>query len=196
MRQGMVVIVMALASVAVLVGSALGQDARATVRTRDGVSYTVSNPALEVSYTIGEAKERAAEPMGLQSSITFTSSMPSSYQPGEQAAGGGPGTEQREGKLLKGHARLTEIPVWRQGVEIRLPWSRIRSLQLARHPVSDSGLPPYVSHYRYSASFSLSGGERGDADYVSLGTAVLRGSTAVGRVDIPWEEIEYVTFER
>jgi len=39
-------------------------------------------------------------------------------------------------------------------------------------------------------------GERVEADYVNLGTAMLRGTTPNGRVEIPWEEVEHVIFER
>jgi hypothetical protein len=196
MRQGTLGIAMVLASVVVLVSSALAEESRATVRTRAGDSYEVSNPTLEVFHTLGEPKERRAEPTGLQSSITFTSSTPYPSQQGDQPAGGEPGADTGKEKLLRGHSRLTELVVWRQGVEIRIPWNRLRNIRLARQPVFDSGLPPYVPHYRYSASVSLVDGEQVEADYVNLGTALLRGSRTVGRIDIPWEEIEYVTFER
>jgi hypothetical protein len=59
-------------------------------------------------------------------------------------------------------------------------------------------LPSYVAagHYRYSATALLDDGSRIEADYVSLGTTFLRGRTAQGRMDIPWEQIEVVRFTR
>ena len=35
-----------------------------------------------------------------------------------------------------------------------------------------------------------------EGDYVNLGTVILRGQTAEGRVDISWEDIESVRFQR
>jgi hypothetical protein len=35
-----------------------------------------------------------------------------------------------------------------------------------------------------------------EADYVNLGTTILRGITSDGRVEIPWHEIETLRFVR
>jgi hypothetical protein len=35
-----------------------------------------------------------------------------------------------------------------------------------------------------------------EADYVNMGGAIVRGTAPNGQVDIPWEEVEYIVFER
>ena len=42
----------------------------------------------------------------------------------------------------------------------------------------------------------LADGRRIAADYVNLGTAILRGATPDGRMDIPWQDIEVLRFTR
>ena len=39
-------------------------------------------------------------------------------------------------------------------------------------------------------------GTRVDANYVNLGTMLLRGTTPGGRVDIPWQNIQTIEFRR
>ncbi len=45
-------------------------------------------------------------------------------------------------------------------------------------------------------SFELPDGSRIEGDDVSLGTTFLRGRTAHGTVDVPWQHIETVLFKR
>lgn len=183
------------AVVVALAGGAAGQESRAMVRTHQGISYSVDDLSLEVFYTIGEPKEKKEEREPFRPTIlNVTTAVTPTPGAGEQMPGAPPG--EKEEKLLRGHSRASEIAVWREGVETRIAWDRIRAMQFARKPVVGSGLPPYISHYRYSVSVTLVGGERVDADYVNLGTAILRGITPSGRVDIPWEEVEQVTLER
>jgi len=55
----------------------------------------------------------------------------------------------------------------------------------------------YVNrHFRYTATVMLTDGSRIEADSINLGTMVLRGQTASGRLDLPWEEIQFVSFQR
>jgi hypothetical protein len=42
----------------------------------------------------------------------------------------------------------------------------------------------------------LNDGSQVQADYVNLGTSILRGTSAQGTVDVPWGEIETVRFRR
>lgn len=172
------------AAVAALVGSAAAQETAAVVRTYQGDSYRLAEPSLEVFYTIGEPKEKKAEATA-PPTISLTTQPPSAEAGAE-----------KEEKLLRGHSRLTEFTVAKDGVETRIAWDRIRALVITRQPVPASGLPPYVSHYRYSASVTLTDGQRVDADYVNLGTTLLRGQTPKGRVEIPWEEVEHIIFDR
>jgi hypothetical protein len=170
-------------------GSALGQESSATIRTYQGVSYKVVDPSLEVFYTIGEPKEKNEEST-VQSSISISTSATAATG-GEQPAAG-----EKEEKLMRGHARATSIVVSRQGVETRIAWDQIQDMRLSRKPVTVAGLPPYIPHYRYAASVKLMSGQQVEADYVNFGTTIVRGTAPNGRVDIPWEEVESIIFER
>src|SRR5574341_1055734 len=136
------------AAVAALVGDPAAQEPSATVRTRQGPSYRVADPSLEVFYTIGEPKEKKEEGQGFQSTINVGVGgggyMGGAGGPAGQAAGppeapGGPGAEKEE-KLLRGHARATAISVWKEGAEIQIAWDPIRAMLFARSLVTSSGL--------------------------------------------------------
>ncbi len=198
MRQHMVMAVAILAVILFLIGSAPGQDIVGTIRTYQGVSYNVADLSLEVFYTIGEPKSIGHNPSqitGIQSTgpmvnITNVSGGPSG---GEQPGGGA-----AEERLLRGHSRATDITMWRQGVETRIPLDQIRAMRFGRKPVTVVGLrmPPYVPDYRYSVSVILVTGERVEADYVNLGGTIVGGTVPTGRVEIPWGEVETIVFER
>jgi hypothetical protein len=51
-------------------------------------------------------------------------------------------------------------------------------------------------HFRYAATAVMNDGSRVEGDYINLGTLVLRGQTTEGRLDISWEDIESVRFQR
>ena len=99
---------------------------------------------------------------------------------------------------IQGHRQGQEITAYRRGVATQIPLGNISSISFKRQPVGDSPLPPYVAatHVRYAADIALVDGTRIDADYVNLGTAILRGTTPDGRIDIPWQEIEVLRFAR
>ncbi len=194
--------VMAVAIVVVLVfiaGTALGQDTIATIRTYQGVSYKLGDPSLEVFYTIGEPKSMQAgapqaaggQSFGSMINITNVSGAPAG---GEQPGAGG-GTEER---LLRGHYQANAITVSNQGVPTRILLDQIRAVRFTRRSVAVEGLqlPPYIPYYKYSVSVSLVGGGQVDADYVNLGATIIRGTAPNGRVDILWEEVEQILFER
>ena len=92
----------------------------------------------------------------------------------------------------------TQITASRGGVSTQIPLANISSITFKRQPVSDSSLPPYVAatHVRYGADIVLADGGRIAADYVNLGTAIVRGGTVDGRVDIPWQDIQMLRFTR
>lgn len=192
MRGHMVTAVAALVVVMLFVGSAVGQESSATIRTYQGLSYKVTDPSLEVFFTIGEPKEKKEEAK-LPTSISISTSASATGGGGEQPVAG-----EQEARVLRGHSRASEITVSRQGVETRIALDQIRSLQFARKPVTASGLqpPPYVPYYRYSVSVSLVSGEKLEADYVNLGGVIVRGTAPSGRVGMPWEEVESIVFER
>ncbi len=190
-RQRVGVVTLAIA-VAAIGGGAVGQGPSATVRTYQGIAYRIGDPSLEVFYTIGEPEEKKEDLQNFAPTINVTTN---TAAPGGAAPAPPPGGEKEE-KLLRGHSRATEITVSREGVESRIHWDRIRAMFFTRKPVAVVGLPPYVTHYRYGVSVTLMDGERVEADYVNLGSAMLRGTTPNGRVDIPWEEVQQVIFER
>jgi hypothetical protein len=99
---------------------------------------------------------------------------------------------------LQGNRQTETVSITQAGVERRIPLETIRDLAFKRAQVSNSTLPPYVAptHFTYAASVLLNDGSRVDGDYVNLGTAILRGLTPQGRVDIPWQDIEVVRFSR
>jgi len=191
MRDHMVAVGVAVAIVMLLAGSAVGQESSATIRTYQGLSYKVADPSLELFFTIGEPGEKPAE-LGTQfgSMINISTSATSSTgaEPPTPA-----GTEE---KLLRGHSRASEFVVSRQGVETRIALDQIRTIRFTRKSVAKAALPTYVPHYKYSASVTMVTGQQVEADYVNLGATVVRGVGGTGRVDIPWEEIEYLVFDR
>lgn len=175
-----------LAVLAGLVGAAIpagAQEVTAEVRTWAGESWRLSQPSLEVFYTImppeGKKAERVNTVVNIQATVEDLPKL------GEQVVA-----------PKQGHREADVVTLSRQGVEMQIPFARIRSLQFFRHPVENSPLPPYVAatHFRTSAAAELEDGSRVEGDYVNLGTTVLRGMTPEGRVDIPWQEIENVRF--
>jgi hypothetical protein len=201
MRRHKIVVAATTMVLVLLAGSALAQESSATIRTYQGVSTKVADPSLEVFYTIGEPKGTeggSSQSSGYQSFGTMinVSSSSSAGTGGDQsAAGGGAG---KEAALLRGHYQANYVTVSSQGVEKRLAWDQIRAMRFTRKPVNVTGLqlPPYVPHYKYAVSVNLMSGEQVEADYVNLGATVVRGSTPGGQVEIPWGEIEHVTFDR
>ncbi len=198
MRERIVTAMLATAVVVFLAGTALGEETSGTVRTYQGTSYKVADLSLEVFYTIGEPKETSQQPaQGFLPTINIMSGMSSSGGGGEQPAPPGAGAGKEE-PLLRGHSRVSDIVVSRQGVEFRVAVDRIRAMRFARSPVAVPGLqlPSYIPYYKYSASVSLVSGEQVDADYVNLGGTLVRGAAQGGRVEVPWEEVEFIVFDR
>ena len=188
-------IVAAAAASAMLLGGATpasSQTPGAEVRTWSGEVYQLAEPSLEVLYTIvvpgkGEgpqppeagASTGAAAPMLFGSAGSISRFLEDQPEP------------------LQGRRQSETITLHKGDARIRLDVASIATLAFVRHPAR-STLPPYVAseHYRYSATATLNDGSRIQADYVSLGTTFLRGRTAHGRVDVPWQHIETVRFTR
>lgn len=176
------------------------QELTAEVRTWTGQAWSLAQPSLESYYTIVPREEEGA--------------------PGAPYAPGAPGGAPRPGRFsgvqlfgsmqalgqvfsrgpepLQGHRQAEVLTLYQAGVARQVPLARVVTLVFTRQPVADSSLPPYVSgtHVRYGATAVLTDGTRIDGDYVNLGTAVLRGTTPHGRVDIPWQDIEAIRFGR
>ena len=198
MSRKMVLSLLLATALAGSAGTAAAQDVTAAVRTWSGQSLRLSQPSLEVFYTIvSKAQESAAGGGGGRVGQAGLGSLGTQYQDpslftlnrlfGSQA----PDT-------IQGHRQAGDITVYRGGVATQIALDRIASLAFTRQAVKDSSLPPYVagSHTRSAATVVLTDGARVDADYVNLGAMLLRGTTPGGRVDIPWQDIQTVEFRR
>jgi hypothetical protein len=199
MRDHMVATVAAVAAFVLLGGSALAQESTATVRTYHGAAYRIFDPSLELFYTIGEPKgmeggatQEAGQRFGSTINIsTSGGASPGGDQPVAAGAGEAP-------KLLRGHSTANSITLSSLDVTTVIPWDQIRTLRFERQPVPPGGIrfPSYIPHYKYSASVALTSGEKVEAGSVNLGGAIVRGTGPTGRVEIPWQEVEYIVFDR
>ncbi len=195
-------------ALAVLVAAALpaaAQDVTAEVRTWSGQSLRLSQPSLEVFYTIVPNVEGPGGPQ-MPGAGAAPGSMGSGVSSGSLIGTEVRGSVLSLGRLfgargpepMQGNRQAETVSIQQAGVERRIPLETIRDLAFKREQVSSSTLPPYVAstHFRYAASILLNDGTHVDGDYVNLGTAILRGLTPEGRVDIPWQDIEVVRFSR
>lgn len=184
-------IVIGLAALAGLTGTATiatAQDVIAEVRTWTGELWQLSQPSLEIFYTImPKVPEEEAAPAAKGGSIAQVQ-MAGPYASVKAAF-------EKKPEPQQGHWQTYAVTLSRHGVETQIPLSNIRTLQFVRQPAQQGLLPPYVTHFRYSAVAELVDGSRVEGDYVNLGTVVLRGLTPQGRVDIPWTEVENVRFK-
>lgn len=191
MKRFVLAVSIALLMLLVSHGSCVAQDS-AEVKTWAGQSLRLADPAFRVTYTVLVEKDQtgvapagegvgAGGPLELRGSVKALSSY---LDRNLQSRWGRRGTE--------------TLMIKKDGVETRVPFESIASLQFTRQAVTSNVLPPYHAsgHYRHAASLVMKSGERVEADYVNLGTAVLTGTTPQGQVEIPWGEIEIVRFAR
>ncbi len=177
------------------------QDVVADVKTWTGQEWRLNQPSLEVFYTIvpaakddaggapapaGAAAAGAATQGGSRGAMVFGTmkDLGSLMAPGPQT--------------LQGRTTVESVTLARSGAEMRVPLGSVASIAFSRQPVAGSTLPPYLAgaHFRHGATVMLTDGSRVDADYVNLGTTVVRGMTPQGRVDIPWGDVETIRFQR
>jgi hypothetical protein len=181
------------AGLAVLVAGVTpaGAQTSAEVRTWTGHTYQLSEPSLEVLYTIVVPKKDEAGPSdtgqttGARAPMLFGSASAISQFLDKQP------------EPLQGLRESETITLRQARTEVRLALSSVDALLFARQPAR-STLPPYVAseHYRYTVIAVLEDGSRVEGDYVNLGTTFLRGRAGQSRVDIPWDQIEIVRFKR
>ncbi len=202
MNRHALIAVLALVWVAALALPARAQDVTADVKTWSGQSWRLSQPSLEVFYTIvSKPQEESAAGGGGTGATSFSSLTlgglgPESVDPSLMTLNRFFGKAAPE--TIQGHRQGREITAYRGDVATRIPLDSISSITFRRQPVRDSSLPPYVAatDIRYAADIALADGGRIAADYVNLGTAILRGATVDGRIDIPWRDIEILRFTR
>jgi len=199
-----IVLLMAAAALAGTARGAAAQDVTAAVRTWSGQTLELTQPSLEVFYTIVSKTQESSAPAG-GTSVGQVTAMGS-------LGLGGLGTQYVDPSLatlnrlfgsqapdtIQGHRQAQDITVYRNGVATQIALGRIASLAFTHQAVTDSSLPPYIaaSHVRSAATVLLTDSTRVDADYVNLGSMLLRGTTSGGRVDIPWQDIQTVEFRR
>lgn len=202
MTRHALIAMLALIGVAAYALPAVAQDVTADVKTWSGQSWRLSQPSLETFYTIVSKPQADSATGGGGTGPTGFSNLTL----------GGLGRDSVDPSLMtlnrffgrtapdtiQGHRQSQEITAYRGGVATQVSLGNISSITFKRQPVRDSSLPPYVAatHIRHAADIALADGTRIDADYVNLGTAILRGTTPDGRLDIPWQDIEVLRFVR
>lgn len=204
MNRHALIAILALIWVGALALPVQAQDVTADVKTWSGQSWRLTQPSLEVFYTIVSKPQEQSSGGGggTPGQVTSFGSL-SLGSLGRESVDPSLVTLNRFfGKTapdtIQGHRQGQEITAYRGGVATQVPIGNISSIIFKRQPVRDSSLPPYVAatHVRYAADIGLADGTRIDADYVNLGTAILRGTTSDGRMDIPWQDIEVLRFAR
>jgi hypothetical protein len=179
------------------------QDVTADVKTWAGQSWRLSQPSLEIFYSIvSKSREGGAE---TGSEMNRATNFTNLTLGGFSREGADPSVAtlkrffgQDAPDTVQGHRQAQEITAYRGGVATQIPLASIASITFKRQPVLNSSLPPYVAptHVRYAADIALTDGGRIAADYVNLGSAILRGASVDGRIDIPWQDIEVLSFTR
>lgn len=182
---------------------ASAQDVTAEVKTWAGQSWRLSQPSLEVFYSIVTKSRDAGADTGSEAgkatnftSLTLGGLSRESADPSVATLNRFFGKDAPD--TVQGHRQTQEITAYRGGVATQIPLGSIASITFKRQPVRDSSLPPYVAatHVRYAADITLADGGRIAADYVNLGATILRGASVDGRVDIPWQDIQVLSFTR
>lgn len=186
---------------ALWVAPVAAQDVMAEVRTWDGQSWRIAQPSLEVFYTIPAPHQGGPDPYTAGPSGNTSGGQMGTGSAALPVLSGSVGSLQNyfQGgpEPRQGHRQADYITVRRGGIERQIPLASIASLTFARYLVPSTLPAFYVNrHFRYTATVVLTDGSRVEADSINLGTLVLRGQTASGRLDLPWEEIQFVSFQR
>lgn len=183
--------------------SAAGQDVTAEVQTWSGQSFQIAQPSLDVFYTIVSKSQESSGGGGTGVGQLGGMTQLGLGVLGRQAVDPSLFTLNRlfgsqAPDTIQGHRQASEIILYRDGVPMQIPVAGIATLTFTRQPVQDSSLPPYLadSHMRSGATAVLTDGTRVEADYVNLGTLIVRGMTRAVRVDIPWQDIQRIEFRR
>jgi hypothetical protein len=185
-----------------LAGAAAAQDVTAEVRTWSGQSWRIAQPSLEVFYTIVSKPQESTKgaagvaQVGGMTQLGLGVLGRQTVDPSLLTLNRLFGSEAPD--TMQGRRQASEITLYRDGVATQIPVASIVTLTFTRQPVQDSSLPPYLAdtQVRSGATAVLADGTRVEADYVNLGTLIVRGMSPAGRVDIPWQDIQTVEFRR
>lgn len=199
-------IVLSLALAALPMERALAQDLNAELRTWAGQSLQLGQVSIEVFYTI-VPPPKDDDQGGATGSMEGVSTLDRDIRTGagRMEALQLFGSMRSLGAMLdrgpdpmQGNKSSDSVTLYRGGVAQQVPVTSIATMMFDRTPVRGSGLPPYVapSHYRFAATAILTDGRRVEGDYVNLGTAIIRGTTREGKVEVPWQDIESIRFIR
>ena len=194
------------------------QDPVVEVRTWSGQTLRLAQPSFEVFYTILPSVSAALGAPGVYAPAGTGFAVPTPpgasgelAQPpatiGVGSVGFQAGTAMSvaSGTLLpagpaskQGRRQQEMVTLSSAGSEIHVPVGNLMSLAFTRSLVQGSPLPPYVApaHFRHAVIAVLADGSQIQGDYVNMGTAILRGTTAQGTIDIPWDDLELVRFRR
>lgn len=188
--QSVLRLIIGLVGVVIAVAPVAAQEPVAEVRTWSGQTLRLSQPSLEVFYTILVKREDAALP----STETQPSATPTMLFGSASSLSG---MLDKKPEPLSGQRQAEVVTLQKDAVERRIPLLSLASLVFTRQPVVSS-LPSYFAptHFRYAATAVLLDGTTVEGDYVNLGTTILRGTASDGRVEIPWHEIETLRFVR
>jgi hypothetical protein len=195
----------------------VAQEVTAEVRTWSGQSVAVKDATFEIFYTIlpsitaplggggggyAPGVPGAPTPPGASGEIAQP---PATIGVGSVGFQAGTAMQAAAGTLLpagpvskQGRRQQDFVRLSRGGTEVAVPVANLTSILFTRRLIFPSALPPYVAskHYRHAAIVVLVDGSQIEGDYVNMGTALLRGSTPQGTIDIPWDEIESIRFRR
>lgn len=199
-----------LALVAALAQPAAGQGVVAEVRTWDGQQLNLADPTFEVFYTIVLPEQQAAgaapaAPAGGAMAPVSVNVIGAGGGGPTYGVGGGGSIQASVGGLLptgpdaiQGRRQQEWLTLVREGVETRVPLTEVAAVVFSRQSLLGSPLPPWVAPqaFRYAATAVLNDGSQLQGDYVNLGTSVLRGTSGLAVVDVPWTQIETLRFRR
>jgi hypothetical protein len=195
---------------------ALAQEVTAEIRTWSGQSLTLKDPTFEVFYTILPSVSAALGAPGVYAPAGFAvptppgasgelAQPPATIGVGSVGFQAGTAMSVASGTLLppgpaskQGRRQQQTLTLSNGGSEIHLPLANLMSLAFMRSLIVSSPLPPYAAttHFRHSVIAVLADGSQIQGDYVNMGTAILRGTTPQGTVDIPWDDLELIRFRR
>src|SRR5262249_23196657 len=151
------------------------------VETWRGVSVRISQPSLDVLYSILPKPAPGAAPAA--------AAAPTSMIGGASALGGASAAAASAARPDPIQARepVSMLTFIRDGIETRIPFDRIAGFTVERRDVVGSTLPPYVraTHAQYSARAVLTDGSTIDATSVNFGMIILRGTTSQGAIELP-----------